>query len=183
LAGFRAPRRSAADEALVRSVFEEHGRALWAYATRLLGDRQAADEVVQEALVRAWRNPRVLAGGKWSVRGWLLTVTRNLAADRIPARAASSAPAPARTMSSMSPPDRGRRAPETDPMAVMQALGRLTTEQRDVLVEMFFRGSSVAETADNLGLPAETVRSLSYQALRALRQGVGPAGTLEGASR
>jgi RNA polymerase sigma-70 factor (ECF subfamily) len=181
LAGFGAPRRrSAADEALVRSVFEEHGRALWAYATRLLGDRQAADEVVQEAMVQAWRNPQVLANGKWSVRGWLLTVTRNLAADRIPARAAS--PAPAKTMSSRSGPNPERRAPELDPMAVMQALGQLTGEQRDVLVEMFFRGSSVAETADNLGIPGETVRSRSYQALRALRQGVGAVATFQGAT-
>jgi RNA polymerase sigma-70 factor (ECF subfamily) len=68
-------------------------------------------------------------------------------------------------------------------MTIMRALGQLTTEQRDVLVEMFFRGSSVAETAGNLGIPGETVRSRSYQALRALRQGVGAAGTLEGASR
>jgi len=182
LVGFGAPRRrSAADEALVRSVFEEHGRALWAYATRLLGDRQAADDVVQEALVQAWRNPHVLASGKWSVRGWLLTMTRSLAADRTPARAAS--PAPVKTMSSGAGPKPERRAPEIDPMAVLQALGRLPSEQRDVLVEMFFRGSSVAETADNLGIPGETVRSRSYQALRALRQGVRAAGVLEGASR
>ena len=39
-------RTSVADEALVRAVFEEHGRALLAYATRLLGDRQAAEDVV-----------------------------------------------------------------------------------------------------------------------------------------
>jgi RNA polymerase sigma-70 factor, ECF subfamily len=166
LAGFGASRRRyAADEALVRSVFEEHGRALWAYATRLLGDRQAADDVVQETLVRAWRDPQALAGGKWSARGWLLTVARSIATGRMPARAA--------------------RLPEPgtgSAVQVMEALDRLTKEHRDILVEVFFKGSSVAEAATRLGIPAETVRSRSYYALRALRQGVGPAGVLQGAS-
>ena len=53
-----------------------------AYATRLLGDRASAEDVVQEALIRAWRNPDVLTNGKGSTRGWLLTVVRNLVVDR-----------------------------------------------------------------------------------------------------
>ena len=56
--------------------------------TRLLGDPVAAEDIVQEALVRLWRNPQVLHNGKGSVRGWLLTVVRNLVTDRIRARAA-----------------------------------------------------------------------------------------------
>ena len=62
-----------------------------AYATRLLGDRASAEDVVQEALIRAWRNPDVLTNGKGSTRGWLLTVVRNLVIDRARARAARPA--------------------------------------------------------------------------------------------
>jgi RNA polymerase sigma-70 factor, ECF subfamily len=65
-------------ELVVRAVYAEHGRAMRAYATRLLGDPVAAEDIVQEALVRLWRNPQVLHNGKGSVRGWLLTVVRNL---------------------------------------------------------------------------------------------------------
>src|SRR2546430_1955690 len=72
------PRREVADEALVRSLFQEHGRAMLAYATQLTRDRAAAEDVVQEALVRAWRHPDSLDSSKGSVRGWLLTVVRNI---------------------------------------------------------------------------------------------------------
>ena len=71
------------DEALVHAVYREHGRAMLAYATRLLDDRAAAEDVVQEALIRAWRHPEVLTNGKGSIRGWLLTVVRNLVTDRV----------------------------------------------------------------------------------------------------
>src|SRR5690349_9874368 len=86
----RWPRRNnpASDEALIRTLYEEHGRALLAYATRLTGDRAAAEDVVQETLVRAWKHAEDLVEGRGSVRGWLLTVARNIVTDRVRARAA-----------------------------------------------------------------------------------------------
>ena len=89
MAVLRSRKRQAdADEALVRALYAEHGRALLAYATRLTGDRAAAEDVVQETLVRAWKHPEVLVNEKGSVRGWLFTVVRNLVTDRTRARAA-----------------------------------------------------------------------------------------------
>ena len=61
------------DEEMARTIFAEHGRAMHVYATRLLGDAAAAEDVVQEALIRIWRHPEVLTNGQGSVRGWLLT--------------------------------------------------------------------------------------------------------------
>jgi RNA polymerase sigma-70 factor (ECF subfamily) len=67
-------RREIADEAFVRRLFDEHGNAMLAYATRLTGDREAAEDVLQKALVRAWRNPDRLVDEKCYARTWLLTM-------------------------------------------------------------------------------------------------------------
>jgi RNA polymerase sigma-70 factor, ECF subfamily len=52
---------------------------------------------------------------------------------------------------------------------VAAALGRLAQEHRDVLRECYFRGSSVAQAADALGIAPGTVKSRAYYALRSLR--------------
>jgi hypothetical protein len=84
-------RREAADEALVRRLFDEHGYAMLAYAIRLTGDRGIAEGVFQEALVRAWRNPDGLANGKCWARKWLLGMVGRLV-DDTPERPSSGVP-------------------------------------------------------------------------------------------
>src|SRR5689334_10014053 len=91
MASWSRRRDSSADEVLIRRLYEEHGGALLAYATRLMGDRPLGEDVVQETLIRAWRNPEALTNDKGSVRGYLFTITRNIAIDRHRARQARPA--------------------------------------------------------------------------------------------
>src|SRR5437588_11366575 len=81
-------RSGGSDDALIRAVYEQHGQAVLVYATKLTGDRVAAEDVLQETLVRAWRHSEVLVNGQGSVRAWLLTVARRIVVDRARARAA-----------------------------------------------------------------------------------------------
>ncbi|MEU8256623.1 sigma-70 family RNA polymerase sigma factor [Micromonospora inaquosa] len=168
MAGLRPDRRrEVADEALIRSLYEEHGRAMLAYATQLTRDRAIAEDIVQEALVRAWRHPDSLVNGKGSVRGWLLTVVRNLITDAVRARMARPSEVPE------SPTDvaieRDHADQVVNSMVVMDALNRLSQEHREVLEQVYLLGSTVAEAAKALGVPPGTVKSRSYYALRALR--------------
>jgi RNA polymerase sigma-70 factor (ECF subfamily) len=163
------------DEAIVRALYAEHGRSLLAYATRLTGDRAAAEDVVQETLVRAWKHADRLVESRGSVRGWLLTVVRNIVTDRYRAKAAR----PAEVAESPATPPIQRDHSDTvvDTMVVTDALDRVSGEHRDVLVELYYRGRSVAEAAAELGIPPGTVKSRSYYALRALRTAIGDPGT------
>jgi RNA polymerase sigma-70 factor, ECF subfamily len=171
--------QQAADEALIRALFEEHGHAVLAYATRLTGDRAAAEDVVQETLLRAWRHPEALLNGKGSVRGWLLTVARNIVTDRARARAAR--PTEVAESPYSQPVELDHADAVVDSMVVLEAMDRLSEDHRTVLVEIYFHGRSVTEAAQTLGIPPGTVKSRSYYALRALREAFGSRGlNLEG---
>lgn len=156
------------DEALITAVHAEHGRALLAYATRLTGDRASAEDVVQETLVRVWRHPDVLVNGRGSVRGWLLTVVRNIVIDR--ARARSSRPTEVADDLVAAPVAPDHAAGVVDSLTVLAALEQLSPEHRGVLAHLYFAGRSLDETARVLGVPPGTVRSRSHYALRALRR-------------
>jgi RNA polymerase sigma-70 factor (ECF subfamily) len=158
-------------EALIRSLYAEHGRSLLAYATRLTGDRAAAEDVVQETLVRAWKNADKLLEGSGSVRGWLLTVARNIVTDW--ARARAVRPAEVAEVADRPPVEGDHSESVVNTMVVMEALERVSPEHRDVLVELYYRGRSVTEVAKELAVPPGTVKSRSYYALRALRAVMG----------
>ena len=154
-------------EALITALYNEHGRSLLAYATRLTNDRTEAEDVVQETLLRAWRHPEVLVNGQGSVRGWLLTVARNIVVDR--ARARSARPAEVRehpTKPTVSP---DRPEDVVDSIAIFGAIDQLSPDHRNVLVELYWRGSSVAEAAQRLSVPPGTVKSRAYYGLQSLR--------------
>ena len=153
-----------ADEQLLRTLYEQHGAALYGYALRLTGgDRGWAQDVVQEVLLRAWRHPRVFEAGP--IRGWLHTVARNLVIDQWRARQV-------RPEVLADPPERGV-ADGTDEAVqswlVADALRRLSTAHREVLVECYYLGRSTVEAAERLGIPPGTVKSRLHYALRALR--------------
>jgi len=142
-----------------------------AYATQLTRDRAAAEDVVQEALVRAWRHPDSLVNGKGSVRGWLLTVVRNIVTDQF--RARNSRPTEVREPPMETAIEGDHAEQVVNSMVVVDALSRLSTEHREVLEQIYLRGSTVAEAAKTLGIPPGTVKSRSYYALRALREAHG----------
>ena len=155
------------DAELLREMHAQHGRALWVYVVGLTnGDHAQAQDVVQETLLRAWRNPHVLAQADGSARGWLFTVAKRLVIDdwrtARSRRERVTDDVPERPV-----PDAADRTVERH--VVMQAMQALSLEHRAVLHECYFRGSSVSEAALVLGVPAGTVKSRTHYALRALR--------------
>jgi RNA polymerase sigma-70 factor, ECF subfamily len=172
----QAPRHEAAsttenhEDTLVRMLYEEHAGPLLMFVLRLTGgDRQRAEDIVQETLLRAWRNAhRLGAQGQQSLRPWLVTVARRIAIDDH--RSVSARPPETYDRELESFPS---TADDTDRvlqlMTVTDALRTLSQSHREILVETYFRGRTVPEAAEVLGLPLGTAKSRVYYALRALR--------------
>jgi RNA polymerase sigma-70 factor (ECF subfamily) len=153
--------------ALMQQLHAEHSAALWHYCLRLTSqDRARAEDVVQETLLRAWRHRLVLDNPPPAVRAWLFTVARNIVIDEWRSKRAH------REFSVAEVPD-GGVDDHTDQLllswVVAEALTRLSSEHRAVLLECYYRGRPVSEAAQRLGVPEGTVKSRTHYALRALR--------------
>ncbi|GLY73782.1 sigma-70 family RNA polymerase sigma factor [Actinoallomurus iriomotensis] len=157
------------DDATLAELYRLHAGFLMRTLVRITnGDRGKAEDIVQETLLRAWRNPGSLTRGPAEARPWLFTVARRIAIDHF--RMVGARP---QEISDEAP--RGR-VPTYDPYdSVLEAcdieavLAKLPSHHRDVLVELHLKGRSVADAARALGVPAGTVKSRSHYAIRALR--------------
>ncbi|MDH6109742.1 RNA polymerase sigma-70 factor (ECF subfamily) [Kitasatospora sp. MAP12-15] len=164
----RAGRPADADEELMRALYHEHAGPLLGFVLHLVGgDRQRAEDVVQETLVRAWRHADRLEVEAGSVRPWLVTVARRIVIDnhrRGAARPQETDAAPLELLPAADDLDRALRM-----MMITDALGALSQAHREVIVETYLKGRTVGEVAAELGIPAGTVKSRIFYALRSLK--------------
>src|SRR5215211_3254684 len=69
------------------SLYDRHSRPAYALAYRLMNGRQAAEDLVQEAFIKAWHSAGSYRVGRGSVRTWILSIVRNRAIDLFRAHA------------------------------------------------------------------------------------------------
>ena len=128
------------------ALVREHEKALLAYTEKLLNDHHLAQDIVQETLVRAWHHAERLVESEGSVRGWLLTVARNLVIDQ----ARSGFHRYEVTGADMlDVTQRDHADAVVASVAATEMLGSLSDEHRDVLVHIYLRGRTVREAADD----------------------------------
>ena len=150
----------------MRALHDEHAAALLRYTTYLTGgDRQRAEDVVQEVLLRAWRHPEALSSRP--ARPWLFTVAKNLVKDGQRNRRARPQEVGEATLGQQAAPDEVDRALQS--WCVTDALAALRPDHRRVLYEIYYNASSVPEAAADLRIPAGTVKSRTFYALKALK--------------
>jgi RNA polymerase sigma-70 factor (ECF subfamily) len=155
------------DDAL-RVLYRDHAAALLAYAEWFTNDRSAAEDAVQETFLRAWRHlPRLLADGR-SPRPWLRQVLRHVLIDA--ARTARAHPVSLLEEMPVDGEVDGGYESLLDRGVLARALGPLSPAHRQVLVEIFYRDAPAERVAEELGIPAGTVRSRLHYALRAVRE-------------
>src|SRR4051794_25131958 len=157
------------DSEVSQTAHDEHAHSLLSYVVGLTRDRASAQDTVQEELQRASRTKDVLerAGGSGRRRLW--TMARRIVMDQW--RSSSRRPealtdhVPAATVA--------EAAQQTvDRQLVQAALRTLSIEHQRTLFETYFRGASMAQAAETLGVPPGTVKSRTHYALHALRQAI-----------
>ncbi|NEK86794.1 sigma-70 family RNA polymerase sigma factor [Blastococcus saxobsidens] len=169
----RRREHAASQELDVRAAYNAHGPEIYRFALRQLGDGGAAQDVVQEVFLRAWRAMHSYDPQLASLRTWLFAIARNVVVDE--ARRFAVRPWQ-RDLTDGSDLDAtvgtgGAALDErlVDSWVVEEALRRISDDHRTAIVQTHLRGRSHDEVAAELGIPVGTLRSRVFYGLKALR--------------
>lgn len=179
------------DQEAFGALYDRHVDVVYGSVVRFLGDRQLAEEVVQDAFVTVWRQPHQFAPEVGSFVAWLLRIARNKAIDRGRAMArrprllaispgddADEAERLETLLAAGEPVAGGHAADAADEAAlrawtravVRTALTTMPGPERQALELAYDDGLSQAEIAIRLGWPLGTVKSRTRRGLATLRQ-------------
>lgn len=166
------------DEVAFEVLYDRHGKVAWSLAFRLLGERSAAEDLVQEAFLAVWNGAGGYSSVKGSVRTWVLSIVHHRAVDRLRQGAASRRRQEALEQVAAMRPD----APDAAEVAlarveareVQSALVDVPDDQLQVLRLAYYGGYTHHEIADLLSLPLGTVKSRMRLGLDRVRRNLDP---------
>lgn len=186
------------DEAALGELYDRHADSLFRTALLRLGDRGLAEEVLQDTYLALWTRAELFDGSQGSVIGWLSTIARNRAIDRL--RSSARRPAPVALSGLVGTSDPGAADDARDallaaatPIAgvtaapdperevdiaelrreVDQALAEIPDQERTVLTLAYYEQLSQSEIAARLAWPLGTVKTRTRRALARLRESLG----------
>ncbi|CAN5887210.1 sigma-70 family RNA polymerase sigma factor [soil metagenome] len=154
-------------------LYDRHSRAAYSLAYRLMGQRQAAEDLIQEVFLRVWRSTGSFRAERGSVRTWILSIvhhrgvdmvrsgaSRRRTQDKVEASAEMSQPSEAFS--------EAWRNSQRD--QVRQALKTLPPEQVKILELAYFSGYTHVEIAELTELPLGTVKGRMRLGLKKIKE-------------
>ncbi len=164
-------RMARGDRRALEALYARHGGLACALAARMIGERSAAEDIVQDAFVALWHRAADFDPARCAPRTWLIAIVRNRCIDELRRRAIV-----AKRTAAL---DEQPAAIDHDPWpetwkrvcgtAIRGALAELPPEQREVVELGFYGDLSHSQIATRLGAPLGTVKKRMRTGLKRLR--------------
>lgn len=158
-------------------LYDRHSRIVLSFATRMLQDRQSAEELMQEVFLRAWRQAKSFSTTRGQFVTWLLSITHNLAIDEIrkrnrrPQRANAADPVLLLTNVTSGGPSVEESAEIGHLQQIVKdAIASLPDHQRLAIELAYVRGMTQREIADHLDEPLGTIKTRMRLGMRKMKE-------------
>jgi len=162
----------AADAEAFATLYDRHSRAAFSLAYRMMGERQAAEDLAQDAFLKVWRGASSFRADRGSVRTWILSIVHNRGIDQIRSQASRRRTqdkieaSASRSQPSEAFAETWRNSQRDQ---VREALNTLPPEQLKILELAYFSGYTHVEISDLLRLPLGTVKGRMRLGLKKIR--------------
>ncbi len=162
----------AGDADAFATLYDRHSRAAFSLSYRMMGERQASEDLAQDAFLKVWRGAGSYRAERGSVRTWILSIVHNRGIDQLRSHASRR-----RTQDKIE-----ATAPRSQPSEafaetwrnsqrdlVREAMGTLPSEQLKILELAYFSGYTHVEISELLSLPLGTVKGRMRLGLKKIR--------------
>ncbi|HVZ61735.1 MAG TPA: sigma-70 family RNA polymerase sigma factor [Terriglobales bacterium] len=156
----------AGDESAFAALYDRYARLVLGVAVRVLRDRAAAEDLLQEIFLQLWKQPQAFDSARGALAPWLTVITRNRAIDRIRRRPAQSDIADVELSF-----DSGIENATAQAQLLSRAkavLSELPAAQQKAIEMAYFEGLTHAEIAAQTGEPLGTIKGRIRGAIAAL---------------
>ena len=159
------------DLSALATLYDRYGRLAYALAYRILGESGAAEDVVQDAFISAWRGAASYRRDRGNPRGWLLSIVHHRAVDVL-RRKTAFRPAPLEVAEQRAADDDTAAMAERnlEQQTVRLALQALPDAQRRTIELAYFGGYTHVELAELMGVPLGTVKGRMRIGLQKMRR-------------
>ena len=160
------------DSEAFAALYDRHARAAYSLAYRMMGERQTAEDLLQDAFLKLWRAAGSYRVERGSVRTWLLSIVHNRGIDQL--RSSASRRRTQERIEASAPRSQPSEAfaqswRNSQREQVREALKTLPKEQLKILELAYFSGYTHVEIAELLGLPLGTVKGRMRLGLNKMR--------------
>ena len=162
----------AADAEAFATLYDRHSRAAFSLAYRMMGERQAAEDLAQDAFLKVWRGASSFRAERGSVRTWILSIVHNRGIDQIRSHASrrrTQDKIEASTPRSQPSEAFAQTWRNSQRDQVREALDTLPPEQLKILELAYFSGYTHVEISELLRLPLGTVKGRMRLGLKKIR--------------
>ena len=154
-------------------LYDRHCRAAYSLVYRMMGERQAAEDLVQDAFLKVWRAAGSYRSERGSVRTWILSIAHNRGIDQL--RSTASRRRTQEKVVLVTPTSQSdeafKEAWQTSQRdRVRAALSQLPSEQAKVLELAYFSGYTHVEIAELLDVPLGTVKGRMRLGLKKIKE-------------
>ncbi len=159
------------DRAAFLRLYDATSAKLFGVCLRILKDNTEAEDAVQDACVKIWRNAGSYREGQYSPMSWIIAIARNTAIDRIRSRQLAHADLDdAGEVPDSSPTPEAQVIAAGEMGRISDCLAELPAQRAQAVQAAYVEGYSYAELAARFGVPVNTMRTWLHRSLKSLRE-------------
>jgi len=157
------------DKRVMAIIYDQYAPALYGVVFRIVKSEEVAQDVMQDAFVKIWKNGTTYDSSKGTLFTWMLNITRNTAIDKIRSKGFRNGEKIQSIDNHVYNQASKNHRIKPDEVGVKEVLNNLEDKYKEVVDLIYFKGYTQQEVSEHLNIPIGTVKSRLRIALRELR--------------